>query len=118
MEEGIPSISRSNFLIPNLEISIFRELYIKEVSIRPDAICLLKRNKEGLCFILEVAVNERESSLENKLNIWKSWGNSREFLSQLFKCHVPNFYFVISGEPVIDTAVDFKYFLEEVKNGV
>ena len=93
---------------------IHRELYIPEVSIRPDAVILLTKENQGLCFILEVALTETEEYLTQKINIWKNWAGASVFLSGLFNFKIPHFDIVVEGETVPDGAFEFNSYLEEI----
>ena len=94
---------------------IYREHWIDQIRLRPDALILLMREGKGLSVILEVADTEPQSSLVNKLNVWRNWEHSLDYLSDLFKVKIPGFQFVIAGEP-IDGAMTFNQLLQEITN--
>lgn len=75
----------------NLQVIIYRELTIVNVGLRPDAICLITKDNQGYCFILEVCNNETEEYLQQKINTWNNWEDSLKFLSQLFGYKIPHF---------------------------
>jgi hypothetical protein len=88
--------------------SIIHREITTPVGLRPDAICLLTKNNQGYCFVLEVLNHETEQYLEQKINTWNNWEGSLEFLSQLFRCKIPHFEIL----PI--TVLDgFKAFLRE-----
>lgn len=93
---------------------IRRELYIPKVSIRPDAVILLTKENQGLCFILEVALTETEEYLTQKINTWKNWAKAHVFLSELFNFKIPHFDIVVKGETVPNGAFEFHSYLEEI----
>jgi hypothetical protein len=91
-----------------VQSTIFREITIPEVGLRPDAICLITKDNQGLCLILEVCNNETPEYLQSKINVWENWTGDTQFLSQLFKYNIPHYEII----PV--TVLDgFKSFLEE-----
>jgi len=92
-----------------VQSTIFREITIPEVALRPDAICLLTRDQQGLCLILEVCNNETPEYLQSKINVWNNWQGDTQFLSQLFNYKIPHYEIV----PI--TVLDgFTSFLKEV----
>jgi hypothetical protein len=72
----------------NYTTTIFREHEIKEVGLRPDAIVLLIRGNEALCFILEVMNNESPAYFTQKRNVWDSWQGAKDYLSKLFNTNI------------------------------
>jgi len=70
---------------------IFREHSIKEVGLRPDAVCLIIKENLARCVILEVMNNETEKYLEQKKNTWKQWKEATEYLSNLFGYKIPHY---------------------------
>jgi hypothetical protein len=92
-----------------VQSTIFREITISEVGLRPDAICLLTKNNQGMCLILECLINEPPEYLQMKQNTWDNWPGATEYLSQLFKYQIPFFELV----PIVAIG-DFKSFLQEV----
>ena len=95
------------FKIPAKPI-IHREITIPEVGLRPDAICLITKDNQGLCLILECLINETESYYAMKENTWNNWDGATDYLSQLFGYSIPHFELV----PII-TVDGFKEFLKE-----
>lgn len=79
------------------------------VGLRPDAICLLTKDNQGLCLVLEVLINETPEYLRMKQNTWNSWDGATEYLSRLFNCKIPHFDIV----PIVALG-DFTAFLKEV----
>lgn len=88
---------------------IHREISIPEVGLRPDSICLLTKDNQGLCLILEVCNNETPEYLQSKINVWNNWQGDTEFLSNLFKVKIPHYEII----PVVALG-DFISFLKEV----
>lgn len=97
------------FKLPDVEPVIYREITIPEIGLRPDAICLLTKNNQGLCLVLEVLINETEAYYQQKVNAWHNWAEATGYLSRLFQYNIPHFEIV----PVTDL-VGFKSFLKEV----
>lgn len=77
---------------------IFREISIPEIGLRPDAIVLLKRDSQGLCFVLEVVNNESDIYLQSKINAWKNWEGALPYLSRLFGYRIPHFELITSDQ--------------------
>lgn len=99
----------------NYSTEVFREHSIEEKGLRPDAIVLLTRNGKGLCFFLEVCINETPEYLQAKINTLKGWPEAREYLSNLFKTEIKVFDIVVAGNLASDDAIAFNTFIEEVK---
>ena len=97
------------FKLPDVEPIIYREITIPEVGLRPDAICLLTKDNQGLCLVLECLINETETYYEMKQNTWKNWSRATDYLSQLVGFKIPHFELV----PITDLAT-FKAYLKEV----
>ena len=92
-----------------VQSTIFREITIPEVGLRPDAICLLIKDNRGLCLILEVCNNETPEYLQSKINVWDNWQGATEYLSNLFGYKIPHYEII----PI--TVLDgFKSYLEEI----
>ena len=91
-----------------LDSTIYREITIPDVGLRPDAICLITKNNQGFCFILEVCNNETPEYLQSKINVWNNWPNDTAFLSELFGYRIP--HYDIMPVTVLD---GFKAFLKE-----
>ncbi|WP_041584966.1 hypothetical protein [Syntrophus aciditrophicus] len=85
---------------------ILREVEIKEVGLRSDAIVLMLKGDELLCFVLEVANNETEEYLKQKVNAWVLWEDAEKKLSELFGTKVEQFDIVVKG---MDGAGDFDF---------
>jgi len=91
-----------------VQSTIFREIAIPEVGLRPDAICLLTKDDRGYCLILEVCNNETPEYLQSKINTWSNWQEDTLYLSKLFGYKIPHYEIV----PI--TVMDgFKSFLRE-----
>lgn len=96
------------FKLPEINPVIFRE-HTTPVGLRSDAICLITKDNQGLCLILEVMINEPERYLKMKQNTWENWPEATQHLSQLFNYKIPHFEIV----PI--TVLDgFISFLQEV----
>lgn len=93
---------------------IFREHSISEIALRPDALVLLKRDGQGLCFVLEACHTETPEYLNQKITAWRNWENSHGYLSALFNCKVPHFEIVVVGESVPAGCWEFNRFIKEV----
>ncbi len=94
---------------------IFREKLLS-VGLRPDALVLLKRNNQGLCFALEILNNETRPYLQQKINTWKNWRQGTAELSRLFNVKIPHFDVVVHPEkPLTGDVVAFNDLIKEVK---
>ncbi|MBI5849301.1 MAG: hypothetical protein HZB31_15365 [Nitrospirae bacterium] len=100
--------------LPKVHSHIHREISISEIGLRPDAICLITKDNQGLCLILEVCNNETEQYLQQKVNTWKHWDRSLEFLSDLFHFKIPQFHIAVAGDTLIEGTIPFKSILEEI----
>jgi hypothetical protein len=92
-KEHAQLITKALAEILKLEVqsTIFREITIPEVGLRPDAICLITKDNQGYCMILEVMNNETPEYLQSKINVWENWQRDTQFLSQLFKYKIPHY---------------------------
>jgi len=93
---------------------IFREHSISEIALRPDALVLLKKEGQGLCFVLEVCHTETPEYLNQKITAWRNWDNALGFLSALFGCRIPHFEIVVVGDNVPAGCWEFNRFIKEV----
>jgi hypothetical protein len=100
----------------NLQSTIKREITLNEIGLRPDALILLTRDNQSVCFILEVCNNEFPEFLQQKVNAWRQWGGALETLSQFFETKIKAFDIVVSGDITADGTFNLKSYLEEVKN--
>lgn len=85
------------------DLTVYREHSIKEVGLRPDAICLARKENQGWCFFLEVCHNEPLIYLKQKLSALRSWKGGNRYLSELFGITVPCFDIVIKGYDLKNT---------------
>lgn len=70
---------------------IYREHFIPEIGLRPDAIVLLIKGRNGFCFVLEVMNNETLQEVERKIRVWQQWDGASRYLSSLFKMRIPHY---------------------------
>jgi hypothetical protein len=82
----------------NYECQISREACWDSVGLRSDAVVLLKRGNDGLCFILEVVHNETPVYLLMKKHAWLAWSGANEALSKLFGYKIPHFSVITQEE--------------------
>lgn len=73
------------------ETIVYREHFIQEVGLRPDAICLIRNGQKAACIILEVMLNETDEYLTQKINTWNQWQGATEYLSKLFGYKIPSY---------------------------
>jgi len=99
----------------NLDAKIFREITLGEIGLRPDALVLLSRDGQALCFVLEVCNNESPEYLTQKVNSWSQWAESRETLSKLFKTQVKAFDIVVFGDIQAEGTFEFNSYIKEVQ---
>jgi hypothetical protein len=100
----------------NIPAAIFREHTLTSIGLRPDALVLLQKGAEGLCFVLEVVHNETEQYLKSKIDAWRYWENATIYLSRLFGFKIPHFLFVVAGDLEIEGTVKFEHLIQEVKS--
>lgn len=70
---------------------IYREHFIPEVGLRPDAIILKINDGYGSCVVLEAVMNETDDYFNQKVNVWKQWQGANEYLSRLFNYRIKSF---------------------------
>jgi hypothetical protein len=96
--------------------TIFREHTISEIGLRPDAICLITKNNQALCFVLEVIHNEKIEYFAMKHSTLKIWDGATDYLSQLFGYEIPHFSVITSGQQLMfDETLTLDNLLEEFK---
>lgn len=91
----------SEIIKVNPQCLIHREVAF-EPALRSDAAVLLRRDGQGLCFILEVLNHEKLTPeyTRMKVNTWEHWQGANEALSRLFGYQIRHFSIVISrNEP-------------------
>jgi hypothetical protein len=98
----------------NLNAKIYREVNLKEIALRPDAIVFLAKGDHKLCFCLEVCNNETEEYLTSKVNALKNWNGALQTFSLLFETNIKGIDFVVSGEISADETFEFNSYLKEV----
>jgi hypothetical protein len=102
--------------LTSVNYQIFREHLITEKGLRPDALCLITKGNQGLCFILEVIHNETAEYFKQKLSTWKTWSEATDYLSQLFGYEIPHFSVITSGQQLMfDETLTLDNLLEEFK---
>lgn len=106
--------SLAEILKLNHQTKIFREKTISEIGLRPDALVLLTKGNQALCFILEVCHNEFPEFLTQKVHAWRSWENALQFLSQLFEIKVTAFDIVVAGDTTAEGTFTFKEYKEAI----
>ena len=88
----------AEILIKYPESIIYREPFIQEVSLRPDAICLLKNGNQGRCIILEITNHETQLYFDQKVHTWEHWDGANDYLSRQFGFLVPYYEIVKGGD--------------------
>ena len=99
----------------NLITKIFREKTLNEIGLRPDALILLIKANQKLCFILEVCNNEMPEYLLQKIHTWQNWPEAKDKLSELFSTQIKSYDFVVSGDDIPDGAFEYQAYMEELK---
>jgi hypothetical protein len=99
----------------NLESKIYREITLKEVGLRPDALILLARENRCLCFALEICNNEFPEYLMQKVNALRGWDGALQTFSMLFGTKIKAFDIVVSGGIEAEGTFEFSQYLEEVE---
>ncbi len=88
---------------------VYKEKLVEGKGVRPDLMVLARRNGQGLCFIVEVTLQETEDYLTMKRNVWQEWPEALVYLSNLFKTPIKHFDFL--------TSETLNQYLEEVCAG-
>jgi len=99
----------------NFTTKIFREKTLNEIGLRPDALVLLIKDNQKLCFILEVCNNEFPEFLQQKVNAWRQCENSLRVLSELFGTKIHVFDIVVAGDISAEGTFEFNQFLKDIK---
>jgi hypothetical protein len=99
----------------NLESKIYREITLKEIGLRPDALVFLKKDKLCLCFCLEICNNEFPEFLQQKINAWQHWNGAKETLSLLFEKRIEEFDIVVSGDIAAEGTFEFNQYLKDLE---
>jgi hypothetical protein len=95
------------------EAVIFREHSVPTIGLRPDALVLITKENQGLCFILEVIHNETAEYFKQKLTAWQNWPEATSYLTQLFGYEIPSFAIVTTGQqPLFENALTLDDILE------
>lgn len=99
----------------NLITKIFREKTLNEIGLRPDALVLLIKDNQVICFILEVCNNEFPEFLQQKVNAWCQWEGALKALSQLFETRIKEIDFVVSGDISAEGTFEFNQYLKDIQ---
>jgi hypothetical protein len=99
----------------NFEAKVYREKTFSSIGLRPDAVVLLTKNNQHLCFILEVCNNEFPEFLQQKVNAWRQCDGALDLLSKLFETWIKAFDIVVAGDIAAEDTFEFHQYLEEVK---
>lgn len=82
------------------ETKIFRECFIGEKGLIPDALILTINGNKAACWILEVKNFENESFYAQKVHTWEAWEEANGYLSNLFGVKVKAFQLINKAEEV------------------
>lgn len=99
----------------NLTSKIIREITLNEIGLRPDALVLLIKNNQAVCFILEICNNEFPEFLQQKVNAWRQWNGALEALSQFLETKIKAFDIVVAGDISAEGTFEFNQFLKDIK---
>jgi hypothetical protein len=99
----------------NYEVKVYREKTISSIGLRPDAIVLLTKNNQHLCFILEVCNNEFPEFLQQKVNAWRQWENALHALSEFLEMRIQAFDIVVSGDISAEGTFEFNQYLKDIQ---
>lgn len=86
----------------DFETKIFREMFIGEKSLIPDALILTVKGDKAACWILEVMHNETQEYFQQKVNVWEAWEEANGYLSQLFGVKIKSFNLINKAGEVKD----------------
>lgn len=100
-------------LLLGLPVTIHREVSLP-IGLRSDAIGLVGKNGRGLCFLLEVCVNETDAYYQQKVAALRNWKEATAVLSDLFGTPIPYFALVVHGKRHPEV-IEFNEFLEALK---
>jgi hypothetical protein len=83
---------------------VFREHSISEVGLRPDALIMVDDGDEVAVIVLEIMHEETEAYFTQKMNTWRQWDKSNEYLSNLFGYEIENFSLISlkEGESLLE----------------
>lgn len=84
----------------NYETKIFRECFIGEKGLIPDAMILTIDGDMAACWILEVMHNETQEYFQQKVNVWAAWEEANDYLSQIFGVKVKSFQLINKAEEI------------------
>lgn len=96
------------------QTTVQREVTIPQIGLRPDAICLITKDNQALCLILEAVHEETAEYLAMKVNAWHNWPEATQYLSNLFKIRIPHFDLTVAGDLTVDGAFEFNWYVKEV----
>jgi hypothetical protein len=96
----------------NPEAEIWREHYIQEISLRPDALVLMRQGNLARMLIVEVCESETEEYLMAKVNLWKKHPEALRILSEITKIMIPAFDIVVVGKDAPNGTITLNYALE------
>lgn len=82
------------------DIKVFREVFVGDKNIIPDALILTINKDKAAVWILEVMHNETPEYFEMKKNVWFNWEEANDFLSNLFKVKVKSFNIINKAEEI------------------
>jgi len=99
----------------NLNAKIYREYFLKEISLRLDALVFLTKGNRHLVFALEVCNTELPEYLVSKVNALKNYDGALQTFSLLFETKIKAFDIVVSGDISANGVFEFKNYIEEVK---
>jgi hypothetical protein len=99
----------------NFESKIYREVTLKEIGLRPDALVLLTRDNKAVCCVIEVCNNEFPEFLTQKVNALKNWDGALQTMSLLFETTIKKFDIVVSGNITAEGIFEFNQYLENLE---
>jgi len=94
------------------QTEIWREHYIPEISLRPDALVLLKKGDLARMLIVEVCESETEEYLMAKLNLWKKHPAALRILSEITKIMICKYDLVVIGNDSLNGTITLNCALE------
>lgn len=77
---------------------VYREHFIDEASLRPDALVLIRHNGKGVLAWVEQCNEEKAAYFAGKISKLRAWEGAKEYLSKLFNYRIPAFSVVRSDE--------------------
>ena len=84
----------------NYQTRIYRECFIQDKGLIPDAMISLVNGNKAAVYILEVRHHESQTYFDQKVRVWESWAEAEVYLSKLFNIKVKSFQIINKAEEI------------------